>query len=101
MVARVRQPGSTPKLVNAWIGPRPISTLDKVHVNGVQNIVTGEVEDVNVVCLWFYADKGLEMTAALKEVFQHAFTQPPVLSTCPLHTNSGCGKERRILIGPW
>ena len=22
------------------------------------------------------------------------------LSTCPLHTNSGCGKERRILIGP-
>ena len=25
----------------------------------------------------------------------------PVLSTCPLHTISGCGKERRILIGPW
>ena len=25
----------------------------------------------------------------------------PVLSTCPLHTNSGCGKERRILIDPW
>ena len=25
----------------------------------------------------------------------------PVLSTCPLHTNSECGKERRILIGPW
>ena len=24
-----------------------------------------------------------------------------VLSTCPLHTNSGWGKERRILIGPW
>ena len=24
-----------------------------------------------------------------------------VPSTCPLHTNSGCGKERRILIGPW
>ena len=25
----------------------------------------------------------------------------PGLSTCPLHTNSGCGKERRILIDPW
>ena len=25
----------------------------------------------------------------------------PVLSTCPLHTNSGCGKERCIIIGPW
>ena len=26
---------------------------------------------------------------------------PPVLSTCPSHTNSGCGKERHISIGPW
>ena len=25
----------------------------------------------------------------------------PVLSACPLYTNSGCGKKRRILIGPW
>ena len=23
-----------------------------------------------------------------------------ITSTCPLHTNSGCGKERCILIGP-
>ena len=26
---------------------------------------------------------------------------PPVVSTCPLQANSGCGKERRIFIGPW
>ena len=26
---------------------------------------------------------------------------PPVVSTCPLQANSGCGKERRIYIGPW
>ena len=25
----------------------------------------------------------------------------PVLSTCPLHTHGGCGKERRILTCPW
>ena len=25
-----------------------------------------------------------------------SFVQPPVLSTCPLHTNSGCGKEANI-----
>ena len=25
----------------------------------------------------------------------------PVLSACPLHTDSGCAKERCILIGPW
>ena len=46
-----------------------------MHVYGVQNVVTDEVKDVNVVHLRFYADKGLEMTAALKEVFQHAFTE--------------------------
>ena len=26
---------------------------------------------------------------------------PPVLWTCPILTNSGCGKDRRILIGLW
>ena len=26
---------------------------------------------------------------------------PPVFSTCPLHTNIRCGKERRMFIGPW
>ena len=25
----------------------------------------------------------------------------PRLSTCPLDTNSGCGKERHIITGPW
>ena len=30
----------------------------------------------------------------------HLTQSTPVLSICPLHTNSGCGKERRILIGP-
>ena len=24
-----------------------------------------------------------------------------VLTTCPLHTNGECGKERRIIFGPW
>ena len=27
--------------------------------------------------------------------------KPPVLSTYPLNTISGCGKERQILFGPW
>ena len=29
------------------------------------------------------------------------FTAVYVLLTCLLHTDSWCGKERRILIGPW
>ena len=28
-------------------------------------------------------------------------TAAAILSTCPLHANSGSGKEWRILIGPW
>ena len=44
---------------------------------------------------------------SLSELFysstQHRKKKYPgiVFSTCPLHTNSGWGKERRILIGPW
>ena len=56
MVARVRRPGSTSKLVSTWTGPWRVVTADKVHVHGVQNIVMGEVKNVHVVRLWFYAD---------------------------------------------
>ena len=28
-------------------------------------------------------------------------TLAATLTTWPLHTNGGCGKERSILIGPW
>ena len=35
------------------------------------------------------------------QTFTSTGKQPPVLSACPLHTNSGCGKKRRISIGPW
>ena len=41
----------------------------------VHNIVTDEVQDVHEVRLRFYANKDLEMTVAVKEVFQHAVTQ--------------------------
>ena len=42
-------------------------------------------------------------TLALKSTFRLIVTlhYSPVLSACPLHTNSGRGKERRKLIGPW
>ena len=32
---------------------------------------------------------------------KRTYQKSPILSACPLHANSGCGKERRILIGPW
>lgn len=48
---------------------------EQPHVYGVQNIVSGEVQDVHVARLRFYADSALAVTSELKEVFQHAFTQ--------------------------
>ena len=68
MVARARRPGSMPKLVSTWIGPWRIVTADKVHVYGVQSIITGEVKDVHVVRLRFYVDEDLETTAGLREL---------------------------------
>ena len=74
MLARVRRSGSGMKWVSVWTGPRRIVTADKVHVYGAENKVTGEVKDVHMVCLRFYADKDMERTAISKEVSQHAFT---------------------------
>ena len=51
MVARVRWQGSIPKLVSTWTGPWRILTVNKLHVYGVQNIVTDEIKDVHVVHL--------------------------------------------------
>ena len=72
LVARVRRSGSTPKLLMTWTGPWRVLVAQRSHVYGVQNIVSGEDRDVHVTQMRFYADAALEMTAELKEVFQHA-----------------------------
>ena len=58
-----------------WTGPWRVVSTEQQHVYGVQNIVSGEVRAVHVARLRFYADAALAITAELKEVFQHAFTQ--------------------------
>ena len=40
-------------------------------------------------------------TIILDALPEEKYLTTPILSTCPLHTNSGYGKERRIIIGPW
>ena len=74
-VARVRRSGSTPKLLMTWTGPWRVVSAEQPHVYGVQNIVSGDVRDVHVTRIRFYADSALAITAELKDVFQHAFTQ--------------------------
>ena len=56
-MARVRRPGSTLKLASTWTGPWRIVPADKVHVYGIQNIVTRKVKEVHVIRLRFYADR--------------------------------------------
>ena len=48
MVASVRRPGSTLKLVSTWSRPWRVVMADKVYVYGVQDIVTDEAKDVHV-----------------------------------------------------
>ena len=58
-----------------WTGPWRVLVAQRSHVYGVQNIVSGEVRDVHVARMRFHSDAALEITAELKEFFQHAFTQ--------------------------
>ena len=44
------------------------------HVYDVQNIAFGEVRDVHVARMRFYADTALAITVELKELYQHAST---------------------------
>lgn len=44
------------------------------QVYRVQNFVSGEMRDVHVAGIRFYADRALAYTAKLKDVFQHSFT---------------------------
>ena len=48
-------------------------------------------------------DNRTTSTVVDRNRYNHRTTESAgsILSTCPLHTNSGFGKERRILIGPW
>ena len=66
MAARVRKRSSTLELVSTWT-----STASRI-------LSRAKFKDARVVHFRFYADKDLELTVALKEVFQHAFTQAEV-----------------------
>ncbi|CAB1109830.1 unnamed protein product [Ectocarpus sp. CCAP 1310/34] len=94
MVARVRRSGITPKLSSTWTGPWRVVSAAKKHVYGVQNIVNGQVRDVHVARLRFYADSELNVTSDLKDVFQHSFGQgehemESILNIGPAHDGSG------------
>ena len=71
----MRRSGSTSKSLMTWTGPWRVLVAQRSYVYGVQNIVSGEVRDVHVARMRFHADGALEITAELKELFQHALSQ--------------------------
>ena len=75
MYARVRRPGVTPKLKATLAGPWRVAGAHHPHVFEIQNIVSGRVHTAHVARLRFYADSQLNVTADVKNVFQHAFNQ--------------------------
>ena len=75
LVARVRLSSSTLKLLMTWTGTWRVMVAQRPHVYGVQHIISGEVRDVRVARMRFYPDAAHTITAELKDIFQHAFTQ--------------------------
>ena len=71
----MRRPGVTPKLMATWTGPWRVVGAHHPHLFEIQNIVSGRVHTAHVARLRFYADSQLNVTADVKNVFQHAFNQ--------------------------
>ena len=52
-------------------GPWRVVNDDREHVYVVEHIVTGVTRDVHVACMRFHADRHLNVTKRLKDVFQY------------------------------
>ena len=70
LVARVKKPGRVPKLVQTWTGPWRVVPGGSEHVRVVEDIVTGETKEVDVVRMRPYADSSLVVGAEVREVFE-------------------------------
>ena len=70
LVARVRKPGRVPNLVQTWTGPWRVVSGGSEHVRVVEDIVTGETKEVQVMRMRPYADSSLVVGAEVREVFE-------------------------------
>ena len=86
LYARVRRAGVTPKLMATWTRPWRVIGVHHPHLFEIQNIVSCRVHTAHVARLRFYADSQLNVTADVKNVFQHAFNQ---------------GKFRWLVLSAW
>ena len=70
LVARVRKPGSAPKLVTTWTGPWRVVSGGSPHVYNVQDVVSGETKGVYVVRMLAYVDSSLAVGAEVQGLFE-------------------------------
>ena len=89
LVGPVRRSGSTPKLLMTWTGPWRVASAEQPHVYGVQNIVSGDVRDVHVARMRFYADRELSITADTEGCF------PACLNAGGVRDGCDCGHVGR------
>lgn len=75
LMARVRPPGKTSKLMSTWTGPWRVTNAPSPHVYQVQDIVSGHVTTAHVARLKFYRDSSLGITEYVQEAFQYLFNQ--------------------------
>ena len=61
--------------MSTWTGPWRVVGANHSHVYSVQNIVSGKVHTAYVARLRFYADADLNITAEIRDVFQHSYAQ--------------------------
>ena len=70
-MSRVRKPGRVPTLVQTWTRPWRAVPGGSEHVRVVEDIVTGETNEVHVVRMRPpYADSSLVVGAEVREVFE-------------------------------
>ena len=87
--------------------PRTRCTCSRSHLfedkccEGTQDSLFFELDMGEGRTLRFMTGVYADDTLSLHRISECVLTPDCVLSACPLHTNSGCEKERRILIGPW
>ena len=93
LYALVRRQGVTPKLMSTWTGPWRVVGADHSHVYSVQNIVSGKVHTAHVARLRFYADDAdLNITAEIKDVFQHSYAQGECRMNALMHVAEDAGR---------
>ena len=101
LVARVRQPGIRPKLINTWTGPWRVVSKTGGHAYRVKDIATGRLREVHIAQMQPYADASLTVTAELKEVFNNMKSQGEFDMEMVDAVDSAAGNEEYVVKVKW